>query len=49
MSFTSILVYVEDLDSADSRALLACAMVEIFDARLIERLWSYSRQSGHPA
>jgi hypothetical protein len=35
MGYTSVLVYVEDVDSADSRVVLACDLAKLFDARLI--------------
>ena len=35
MGYASILVYVEDADSADSRIVLACDLAKLFAARLI--------------
>jgi nucleotide-binding universal stress UspA family protein len=35
MGYASVMVYVEDVDNADSRVVLACDLAELFDARLI--------------
>ena len=35
MGYASVMVYVEDVDSADSRVVLACDLAKLFDARLI--------------
>ena len=34
MGYASVMVYVEDVDSADSRVVLACDLAKLFDARL---------------
>ena len=35
MGYASVMVYVEDVDNADSRVALACDLAKLFDARLI--------------
>ena len=35
MGYASVMVYVEDVESADSRVVLACDLAKLFDARLI--------------
>jgi hypothetical protein len=35
MGYASVMVYVEDVDSADSRVVLACDLAKLFDARLM--------------
>ena len=35
MGYASVMVYVEDVDVADSRVVLACDLAKLFDARLI--------------
>ena len=35
MGFASVMVYVDDVDSTDSRIALACDLAELFDAQLI--------------